>query len=155
MENVTHKLNIFIYISIRIRGICGMTSYWRLKLLYFPCQYCHSDDIRWKQCSFIKISSVLFLNTCFKKLTATCGLYHTLSKSKPTIFLRPAVSMETFIYSDIFRFRLSLGSIYFSPFLFHFNDWHSLLFGLLIFFGSLTPTIFHPFFYPSQNGTSN
>lgn len=39
IENITPKLNIFIYISICmfIRGICGMTSYKRLKLLYSLC----------------------------------------------------------------------------------------------------------------------
>lgn len=66
IENVTHELNTFICISIHIfiRRMCDMTSQRRLKLLYFPCQYCYLDNIRWTQYSFIKISSVLFFNTC-------------------------------------------------------------------------------------------
>lgn len=87
-----------------------------------------------KQYSFIKINGVLFFTTCYLKMIATCSLYHNLPKSKPTIFLRSVVSMETLICWHIFRFHLSLVSIYFSSFLFHFNDWHSLLSGSLIFF---------------------
>lgn len=55
----------------------------------------------------------------------------TLSKSKTRLFPRPAVSIETFICWDIFRFGLGRGSIYFFSILVHVNDWHSLLAGLL------------------------
>lgn len=62
-----------------------------------PCLYCYLNYIRWKKYSFVKISSVLFSNPWFLKMTATWGVYHNLSKAKPTIFLRSAVSMEILI----------------------------------------------------------
>lgn len=39
LKNVTHKLNMLIYISIHKfkKGICDSTSYRRLKLLYYSC----------------------------------------------------------------------------------------------------------------------
>lgn len=63
----------------------------------FPCLYCYLNYIRWKKYSFVTISSVLFFNTCCLKMAATCGLYHNLSKSKPPISLRSAISVEILI----------------------------------------------------------